>query len=106
MRPFTRVSAATTGVARAVEPISLGTEKKRQKIIHERGFAGPGGAMHEQRSAGMTRFDGLSRDPPRDGLPKALKAAVGRGIHHRPSIGLVTSPGPMAYFVHRISAEP
>jgi len=89
-----------------VEPISLGAEEKRQKIIHECCFAGSHGAMHEQRSASMARFDGLSRDPPRDGLPKALKAAVGRRIHHRPSIGLVTSPGPMAYFVHRISAEP
>jgi hypothetical protein len=106
MRPGTRVPAATTGIARAVEPISLRAEEERQKIIHERCFAGSGGAMHEQRSAGMARFDGLSRDPPRDGLRKALKAAEGRGIHHRPSIGLVTSPGPMAYFVHRISAEP
>jgi len=106
MRPFTRVSAATTGVARAVEPISLGTEKKRQKIIHERCLAGSGGTMHEQRSASMARFDGLSRDPPRDRLPKALKAAMGRGIHHRPSIGLVTTREPVAYFVHRISAEP
>ncbi len=106
MRPCACVSTATAGVARTVGPIGLSTKQKRQKIIHERCFAGSGGAMHQQRSAGMTRFDGLSRDPPRDRLPKALKAAVGRGFHHRPSIGLVTSPGPMAYFVHRISAEP
>jgi len=106
VRPSACVSTATAGVARTVEPIGLGTEQERQKIIHERRFAGSGGAMHEQRSAGMTRFDGLSRDPLRGGLPKALKAAEGRGIHHPPSIGLVTPPGPMAYFVHRISAEP
>lgn len=106
MGPCACVSTATAGVARTLEPIGLSTKQKRQKIIHERCLAGSGGTMHEQRSASMARFDGLSRDPPRDRLPKALKAAMGRGIHHRPSIGLVTSAGPMAYFVHRISAEP